>query len=52
MKSIDIHKTLQKLNIKKNDVVMLHGDAIVAAQMSMFETRPLNFLNSLMEFHN
>ncbi len=53
MKSIDIHKTLKKLKIKKNDVVMLHGDAIVAAQMSInkFETRPLNFfLNSLMEY--
>jgi len=53
MFSNQIHSTLTKLGLKKNDVVMIHGDAIVSAQLKIkeFEEDPLNFfLNSLIDY--
>ena len=53
MFSNQVHSTLKKLGLKKSDVVMIHGDAIVSAQLKIkkFEEDPLNvFLNSLIDY--
>ena len=53
MKSNEIEKFLKKLGIKNDDLVMIHGDAIVAAQLSVnqYDNNPLSyFLNSLIEY--
>ena len=48
MISSDLKKSLFKLGLKKSDVVMIHGDAIVSTQLKLKKTGH-NFLNSYLD---
>jgi len=53
MNSIELHRSFQKLGLKKDDLVLIHGDAIVSTQLNIknFDNDPLNFfLNSLIDY--
>ena len=53
MNSSELYKSLKRLGLKKDDLVLIHGDAIVSAQLNIknFENDPLNFfLNSLIDY--
>ena len=49
----DLYKSLKILGLKRNDLVLIHGDAIVSTQLnsSNFENESLNFfLNCLIDY--
>ena len=53
MNSSELHRSFKKLGLKKDDLVLIHGDAIVSTQLNIrnFENDPLNFfLNSLIDY--